>query len=298
LDGVHRLRPREPNEDARVDGSHVRGGACTDPDRVVSEQALVDQDAIDIGERKGSDRAGREARCLLYLGATSNAGFDRTGRVSDLRQVDAPVAGHEDDDGTGIAEHDHRLDDLTNRATGGTGGILSGRGARFELLEPRLGTGVSQKRGDPLDGLGPVQAHADRVPAQRNRTPPSTVVSFDSVREDGSQRMNASEAEKLARTESLFREVNERIAESAARFDADETKFVCECADPSCVHRVEATLEEYNRVREDGATFLLVNGHEDERIEAIVRTDGDRAVVAKRHPLVAPIVRRLNPRTV
>ena len=108
--------------------------------------------------------------------------------------------------------------------------------------------------------------------------------------------MNSSEGEKLARTESLFREVNERIAESAERLDSAETKFVCECADPTCTHRVEATLDEYERVREDGATFLLVNGHEDERIEAIVREDGDRAVVAKRHPLVAPFARKLDPR--
>jgi hypothetical protein len=108
--------------------------------------------------------------------------------------------------------------------------------------------------------------------------------------------MDSSEGEKIARTESLFREVNERIAESAERFDAEGTKFVCECADPTCTHRVEATLDEYERVRQDGATFLLVNGHEDERIEAVVREDGDRAVVAKRHPLVAPFARRLNPR--
>ena len=108
--------------------------------------------------------------------------------------------------------------------------------------------------------------------------------------------MNSSEGEKIARTESLFREVNERIAETAERFDTEETRFVCECADPTCTQRIEATLEEYARVREDGATFLLVNGHEDERIEAVVRADGDRAVVAKRHPLVAPVARKLNPR--
>ena len=109
--------------------------------------------------------------------------------------------------------------------------------------------------------------------------------------------MNSSEGEKIARTESLFREVNERIAETAERFDADETEFVCECADPTCTHRVEATLQEYERVREDGATFLLVNGHEDERVEGIVRADGDRAVVEKQHPLVAPLARKLDPRT-
>jgi len=108
--------------------------------------------------------------------------------------------------------------------------------------------------------------------------------------------MNSSEGEKIARTESLFREVNERIAETAERFDTHETRFVCECADPTCTQRIEATLDEYGRVREDGATFLLVNGHEDERIEAVVRADGDRAVVAKRHPLVAPIARKLDPR--
>lgn len=108
--------------------------------------------------------------------------------------------------------------------------------------------------------------------------------------------MNTSEAEKLARTEALFREVNERIAETAERFDADETKFVCECADQSCTTRVEATLEEYERVREDGATFLLVPGHEDERIEAVIEVEGERAVVQKRHPKVRPLVVALDPR--
>jgi hypothetical protein len=36
---------------------------------------------------------------------------------------------------------------------------------------------------------------------------------------------------RLAKTESLFRDVNERIAESAQRFDAEDAAFVCECAD-------------------------------------------------------------------
>lgn len=109
--------------------------------------------------------------------------------------------------------------------------------------------------------------------------------------------MNNSEGEKIARNESLFREVNERIAESAERFAADETRFVCECADPACTERVDATLEEYEQVRKDGATFLVVEGHEDARAERVVHADGDRAVVEKRHPLVEPLVRELDPRT-
>jgi hypothetical protein len=104
------------------------------------------------------------------------------------------------------------------------------------------------------------------------------------------------EAEQIARTESLFREVNERIAEAADRFDAREAEFFCECADPGCTHRIEATREEYERVREDGTTFLLVPGHEDERVEADVERGGDHAVVEKRHPQVAPLALELDPR--
>ena len=109
---------------------------------------------------------------------------------------------------------------------------------------------------------------------------------------------NGSEAERLARTESLFREVNERIAESAARFDADEAEFVCECADPACAHRVEATLEEYEEVRSDGATFLLAQGHADSRIEAVVEREPGHDVVEKRDPVAARVARMLNPRLV
>ena len=108
--------------------------------------------------------------------------------------------------------------------------------------------------------------------------------------------MESNEIEKIARTEALFREVNERIAETAERFDATQTNFVCECADPRCTHRVEATLEQYERVREEGDTFLLVPGHEDERVEAVIRQPNDHAVVEKRHPIVRRLVLDLDPR--
>jgi hypothetical protein len=102
---------------------------------------------------------------------------------------------------------------------------------------------------------------------------------------------------RIAHTEALFRDVNERIAESAERFQADETQFVCECADPACTERVHATLDEYERVRSDGAQFLLVPGHEDTRVERIVeRPRGRFAIVEKVNRVVARTVRRLNPR--
>ena len=109
--------------------------------------------------------------------------------------------------------------------------------------------------------------------------------------------MGTAELERIARTEALFREVNERIAESAERLRADDAEFVCECADSSCTTRVGATLAEYHSVRENGATFLLVPGHEDPRVEAVIEHEDEHAVVEKTHPQVVPVVHALNPRT-
>ncbi len=105
-----------------------------------------------------------------------------------------------------------------------------------------------------------------------------------------------SEAKRLANTESLFREVNERIAEGAPDYQSGDAGFVCECSDPLCTERVEATLEEYEQVREGATAFLLAPGHEDRRVEAVVEREDDHAVVRKRHPVAAALARRLNPR--
>ena len=101
---------------------------------------------------------------------------------------------------------------------------------------------------------------------------------------------------KRARTESLFRDVNERIAEGADQFDADNTQFVCECADPNCTHRLAATLEEYEDVRADGATFMLTPGHADTEIERVLEDRGRFQIVEKVQKTVRATVRRLNPR--
>jgi hypothetical protein len=97
-------------------------------------------------------------------------------------------------------------------------------------------------------------------------------------------------------TEALFRDVNERIAESAERFDASRTEFVCECADPNCTHRVEASLAEYEEVRAEPTTFLLLPGHEQGDIERVVADRGRFRVVEKVQAAVRRTVVRLDPR--
>jgi hypothetical protein len=101
---------------------------------------------------------------------------------------------------------------------------------------------------------------------------------------------------QAARTESAFREVNEAIARTAQRFEADDASFICECADPTCAHRVEAELDDYEEVRSDATHFLVAPGHAEPGVERVVDRTGDYEVVEKFGAVVARIVRRLNPR--
>ena len=108
--------------------------------------------------------------------------------------------------------------------------------------------------------------------------------------------MNKNE-ERIARTEALFRAVNERIAEAAQRFDSDDAAFVCECSDEACTERVDASHVEYERARAHSTHFLIRPGHEDTRLERVVERRGNKfAIVEKFNKAIAGAVRRLNPR--
>ena len=101
---------------------------------------------------------------------------------------------------------------------------------------------------------------------------------------------------KKARTESAFREVNERIAENAQRFDAGATEFICECDDPQCTERLEATIEEYEAVRADATRFLIAPGHRDRTIEHVVERHDRFTVIEKVEAAARALARRMNPR--
>jgi hypothetical protein len=100
----------------------------------------------------------------------------------------------------------------------------------------------------------------------------------------------------MAKTESLFRDVNERIATAAEQFGSEDAEFVCECADPTCVDRVEVPLEVYEHVRSEPTTFILANGHEDRSIEKIVETRRRFQIVEKINRKVVAVVKKLDPR--
>jgi len=107
----------------------------------------------------------------------------------------------------------------------------------------------------------------------------------------------ATEINRIARTESLFRDVNERIAETADGLDADDAEFVCECADPSCGERLHAQLDEYEQVRADGVRFLVAPGHEEAEYERVLHRNTEHQVVAKtKDRRLADAVKELDPR--
>jgi hypothetical protein len=104
-----------------------------------------------------------------------------------------------------------------------------------------------------------------------------------------------SEELKTAKVESRFRDVNERIAETAEFVGADEVALVCECADPECGTRIEATLDDYEETRADGAQFIVAPGHENPDQERVLRTRPGYRIVEKLDA-VGDAAKRLSPR--
>jgi len=92
-----------------------------------------------------------------------------------------------------------------------------------------------------------------------------------------------SREERIAKNESLFREVNERIEEAARRTAlADvEAGFVCECAELSCAERLPITLVDYEQARSDPTWFVVLPGHERPDVERIIETLGGCLIVEK-----------------
>lgn len=74
----------------------------------------------------------------------------------------------------------------------------------------------------------------------------------------------------------LFREVNERIAELAVSWDRGALRgFLCECDARDCTQVIELTLDEYEAVRGHPTRFVVAAGHERaEGISVVARRDG------------------------
>jgi hypothetical protein len=91
--------------------------------------------------------------------------------------------------------------------------------------------------------------------------------------------------QRAAENQSLFREVNERLAELNSSFEllTDSTVFVCECARIACVEHLDILLSEYRRVRSDPRRFFVAPSDEHvlPDVENVVESHSGYFVVEK-----------------
>jgi hypothetical protein len=98
--------------------------------------------------------------------------------------------------------------------------------------------------------------------------------------------MNEQQAERLASNQTLFRAVNEKVAELNGTFGArvdDSATFVCECSHPDCVEQVEMSLAVYAAVHRNPRWFVVApsDDHVIRRIERVIRRTDEYFVVEK-----------------
>src|SRR4051812_46277834 len=96
-------------------------------------------------------------------------------------------------------------------------------------------------------------------------------------------RVTVTHDERLARNETVFREINERIHGAVAGHPADGHvyEYLCECSDASCVERVRLLTDEYEAIRSDPRRFVLAPGHAIASIEVVVDARPEHLVVEK-----------------
>jgi hypothetical protein len=108
--------------------------------------------------------------------------------------------------------------------------------------------------------------------------------------------------ERLAQNETLFREVNERVAEVATQFLEDEShglpvEFTCECSGARCTEPIATTLAEYEAIRAAPTRFAVIPGHERVQIESVVERHPTYLVVEKGGEEAEAVARETDPRT-
>ena len=103
-------------------------------------------------------------------------------------------------------------------------------------------------------------------------------------------------ADRIAHNESVFRDVNERIADGRWPGEPREAvAFRCECGSLACNQLVAVTLAVYEQVRADPRHFILLAGHEVAAVEVVV-AGGDGYVVVEKVGLAGDVAAATDPR--
>jgi hypothetical protein len=104
---------------------------------------------------------------------------------------------------------------------------------------------------------------------------------------------------RAARNQSLFREINERVKQLNEGFSMvlPVGEWICECADDTCVDRIELSAAEYEAVRIDGTHFLVAAGDQHVFLDVETVTERtDRYWVVEKFGTAGEEADRLDPR--
>ena len=89
----------------------------------------------------------------------------------------------------------------------------------------------------------------------------------------------SSREERLAQNEVRFREINE--AAQPQRESQGTGRFICECADRSCLVWLDVPVDVYHETRQHPRRFIVTAGHEVPDLESIVERHPGFFVVEK-----------------
>jgi hypothetical protein len=132
-----------------------------------------------------------------------------------------------------------------------------------------------------MDTASPGSTESESLPL--NVT--STALARDARRVHTGGRVDELVAQKLARNEALFREVNDQIHGVHEDWGKSESRYICECADPQCFDTIALSNDAYRNLREDPQRFVLVPGHEIPELERVVERFQSYLVVEKLVPV-------------
>jgi hypothetical protein len=105
---------------------------------------------------------------------------------------------------------------------------------------------------------------------------------------------------RMTNNETLFREVNERVEDTATQFVGDDEdskhEYFCECANPDCTFRVTLTHAQYESVRANPKQFVVLPDHFTPEVETLVTKNEGHWLVRKTGE-AGDYVEKLDPRS-
>ena len=93
-----------------------------------------------------------------------------------------------------------------------------------------------------------------------------------------------SRLQRVSQNEAIFRATNREIegaSEELGGGPQDELTVICECGEDGCSSTIDLTVAGYDEAHKQRDRFIVVPGHEDERIERVVTRAPNYLVVDK-----------------